>query len=110
MVAGNRGAKDGNCQAEPAGPASHLSMVQRFTDNVVREISSYYHQITSPCIKLTLKIIKTIRQGLNDVSSPTQPQFSAKMAHLNDTFHHSDDVYNRAPRSKIPDASYKKPA
>ena len=65
-----------------------LSMVQKYSDTLSREISSYYHQITSLCTKPDSKIIKTIRQALSDVPSPTHPLFSAKMAHVNDKIHH----------------------
>ena len=76
-------------------------MIQRYTDTVIPEISSYYHQITSPRNQPDSKTIKTVRQALNDVPSPTHRQFSAEMPHLNDTTHQWDKVYNRAQRSKV---------
>ena len=78
-----------------------LSVIQKYTDTVIEEISSYYHHITSPRIQPDSKTIETVRQALNDLPSPTHPQFSAKMAHLNDTIDQWDEVYNRAQRFKV---------
>ena len=76
-------------------------MIQKYSDKVIREVSSYYPHITSPRIRADSKTIKTVRQTLNDVCSPTHPQLSTKTAHLNHTIHQWDEVYDRARRSKV---------
>ena len=42
-----------------------------------------------------------MRKVLSEVPAPSHPQFSAKMASLNDSITQWDDTYNQTKRSKI---------
>ena len=78
-----------------------LATVQRNTPMVIRELSAQYHNTTAARINPYFRAVKSIRQALNDVPPPTHPQFSARMAQLNDAIHQWDDTYNKSKRSKI---------
>ena len=78
-----------------------LVAVQKYTSMVIRELSAQYHNTTAPRIRPDSRTIESIRQALNNVPPPTHPQFSTRMAQLNDAIHHWDDIYNKSKRSKI---------
>ena len=78
-----------------------LATVQKYTSMVIRELSAHYHNTTAPRIKPDSRDIKSIRQALKDVPPPTHPQFSTRMAQLNDAIHQWDDTYNKSKTSKI---------
>ena len=78
-----------------------LATVQKYTSMVIEELSAHYHNTTAPRIKPDSRAIKSIRQALNDVPPPTHPQFSTRIAQLNDAIHQRDDTYNKSKRSKI---------
>ena len=78
-----------------------LVTVQKYTSMVIRELSAQYQNTTVPRIKPDSRAVKSIRQALNDVPPPTHPQFSARMAQLNDAIHQMDDTYNKSKWSKI---------
>ena len=78
-----------------------LATVQKYTSMVIRELSAQNRKTTAPRIKPDCRAVKFIRQALTDVPPPTHPQFSARMAQLNDAIHQWDDTYKKSKRSKI---------
>ena len=68
---------------------------------VIRELSAQYHNTTALRIKPDSRAVKSIRQAFNDVPPLTHPQFSARMAQLNDAVHQWDDTCNKSKRSRI---------
>ena len=78
-----------------------LATVQKYTSMVIRELSAQYHNTTAPRIKPDSRAVKSIRQALNDVPPPAHPQFSARMAQLDDAIQQWDDTYNKSKQSKI---------
>ena len=78
-----------------------LVTVHKYTSMVSRELSAQYHNTTAPRIKPDSRAVKSICQALNDVPPPTHPQFSARMAQLNDVIHQWDDTYNISKQSKV---------
>ena len=90
------------CQSfTPLIKNSPLVTVQKDTSMVIQELSAQYHNTTAPHIKPDSRAVKSIRQASNDVPPTTQPQFSARMAQMNDAVHQCDDTYNKFKRSKI---------
>ena len=78
-----------------------LATVQKYASMVIGELSAQYHNTTAPRIKPNFRAVKSIRQAFNDAPPPTHPQFSARMAQLNDAIQQWDDTYNKSKRSKI---------